>query len=208
MFRFILQNMQMRHCAIVSRWEFISAPETNFSLLGRGTEQPSVGSYCCILLAVITTSKQHCILGEELCLSVYLMQQCKCSDKTIFRPKCLEGASYSRLLITATHYWDNLKLSPVMQKQNVNSVLEQCQRESKITGSGSKLLLSVWGSELATSSQPVITERPWTKGKPPTVSFHLQVLQLHCSEHPEEKLHSQDKRLGSEQLSDVLIGRY
>lgn len=69
--------------------------EMDPSLLGRVTELLSVVSfpvlYCCMLLSAIMTSKLHCILGEELCLLVYLMQQCKCSDKTIFRPACLGG---------------------------------------------------------------------------------------------------------------------
>lgn len=103
----------------LDRWEFNLAHETNSSFLGRVTEQPSVSSfsvpYYCILLAVITTSKLHCILGEELCLSVYLMQQYKCSDKTIFRQKVWRGGSRSLLLITATYCWDNLKLSPEIE---------------------------------------------------------------------------------------------
>lgn len=203
----------MRHGAILSRWEFISARETNSSQLGRVTEQPSVGSYCCILLAVITTSKLHCILGEELCLSVYLMQQCKCSDRTIFRPKCLEGGSYSRLLITATHCWDNLKLSPVMQRQNDNSVLEWCQNKSKWWWSkvAQRWRFWVWGSERASSSQPVITERPWTKSKPPTVSLLLQESRcpaITLQRAPRGGAALPGQKPGSELFPDVLMGRY
>lgn len=204
----------MRHGALLSRWEFSSARKTNPALRGRVTEQrSSVGlfsiTYCCILLAIITTSKLHSILGEELCLPVYLMQQCKFSDKTIFRPKCLEGESYSLLLITATHCWDNLCLQLCKDRHyfSIGIMSKRVQNKQfwlRGVGFGNP-------NERPHLNPPSQNDLGWKANHRLFLSISMTATasQLHCSEHPEEEPQSQDKSLNLNSFqTDSLMGRY